>query len=183
MVVDVKIKRESNIKLRKKLLEDLASLTDSFVYQVDGYKNIQKQVFGESDFHKVTGIYVVVTYDESEGNKRTIQVIGKNSRGKNIAIHLKLNIKEGIIRVLFLNDRIRVEESLEKSLSYTDRYIRGINSFVETFLGYYNLQSYDVSRVSVDCLYEGSQFKYYLTYFLKTKQKIAQENKRIGVLE
>ena len=39
-----------------------------------------------------------------------------------------------------------------------------------------------MSSVSVGCLYEGSQFKYNLTYFLKTKQKIVQENKRTGVL-
>lgn len=181
-MVEIKIKKDSKVKLRKKLLEDLASLVDSFVYNVNDYKVIQKQVFGGYDFHKVTGIYVDVTFNESEGNLRTIQVTGKNSRGKNITIHLKLNTKEGIIRVIFLSDKARVEEYLEKSLSYTDRYIRGINSFIETFLGYYNLKSYDMSSVSVDCLYEGSRFKYYLTYFLKTKQKIVQENKRTGVL-
>ena len=182
-MVEIRIKKDSKVKLRKKLLEDLASLVDSFVYNVNDYKGIQKQVFGEYDFHKVTGIYVDVTHDESEGNKRTIQVTGKNSKGKNIAIRLKLNTKEGNIRVIFLSDKARVEESLEKSLSYTDHYIRGINSFVETFLGYYDLKSYDMSSVYIDCLYEGSQFKYYLTYFVKTKQKIVQENKRMGVLE
>lgn len=181
-MVEITMEKAFKGKLSKRLLEDLAGLIDSFVYQIKDYKNIQKRVFGDYEFHKVTGIYVDVTYDESEGNKRTIQVIGRNSKGKNIGIHLKLNTKEGIVRVIFLNDRIRVEESLEKSLAYTDRYIRGIDSFVETLLGYYNLKSYDMSRVSVDCLYEGSQFKYDLTYFLKTKQKIVPENKRTGVL-
>lgn len=166
-MVEIKIKKDSKVKLRKKLLEDLASLVDSFVYNVEDYNGIQKQVFGSYDFHKVTGIYVDVTFNESEGNKRTIQVIGKNSKGKNIGVHLKLNTKEGIIRVIFLSDKARVEESLEKSLSYTDRYIKGINSFIETFLGYYNLKSYDMSSVSVDYLFEDGEFKYYLTYFVK----------------
>ena len=179
-MVEITMKKTFKGKLSKRLLDDLADLVDSFVYNVDDYKGIQKQVFGDYDFHKVTSIYVDVTYDESEGNKRTIQVMGRNSRGKNIGICLKLNTKEGIIRVVFLNDRIRVEESLGKSLAYTDRYIKGIDSFVETFLGYYNLKSYDMSSVSVDCLFEGSQFKYCLTYFLKTKQKIVPENKRTG---
>lgn len=154
MVVDVKIKREFNTKLRKALLEDLSGLIDSFIYQIKDYKNIQKRVFGDYDFHKVTGIYVDVTYNESEGNQRLIQVLGENTSGEGIAVHLKLNTKEGIIKVLFLNEKVRVEESLGKSLAYTDRYIRGIDSFVETSLGYYNLKSYDMSSVSVDCLFE-----------------------------
>lgn len=177
------MKKDFKGKLSKRLLEDLSSLIDSFVYQIKDYKNIQKRVFGDYDFHKVTSIYVDVTYNESEGNQRLIQVLGENTSGEGIAVHLKLNTKEGIIRVIFLNEKVRVEESLEKSLAYADRYIRGFDSFVETFLGYYNLRSYDMSNISVDCLFEEGEFKYYLTYFLKTKQKIVQENKRMGVLE
>ena len=54
LVVDVKIKREFNTKLRKALLEDLSGLIDSFIYQIKDYKNIQKRVFGDYDFHKLT---------------------------------------------------------------------------------------------------------------------------------
>ena len=180
-MVEITMERALKSKLSKRLLEDLAGLVDSFVYNVDDYKGIQKQVFGDYDFHKVTGIYVDVTYNESEGNQRLIQVLGENTSGEGIAVHLKLNTKEGIIRVIFLNQKVRVEESLEKSLAYTDRYIRGIDSFVETHLGYYNLKSYDMSSVSVDCLYEDSQFKYYLNYYLKDDTSLVHE--RIGVLE
>ena len=94
---------------------------------------------------------------------------------------MKLNTKEGIIKVLFLNEKVRVEESLGKSLAYTDRYIRGIDSFVETFLGYYNLKSYDMSSVSVDCLFEEGEFKYYLNYYLKEDTSLVHEE--IEVLE
>jgi len=180
-MVEIKMKKDFKGKLSKRLLEDLSSLIDSFVYQIKDYKNIQKRVFGDYDFHKVTGIYVDVTYNESEGNQRLIQVLGENTSGEGIAVHLKLNTKEGIIRVIFLNEKVRVEESLEKSLAYTDRYMRGIDSFVETFLGYYNLRSYDMSNISVDCLFEDGEFKYYLNYYLKEDTSLVYEE--IGVLE
>ena len=180
-MVEITINKAFKEKLSMRLLEDLACLVDSFVYQIKDYKNIQKRVFGDYEFHKVTGIYVDVTFNESEGNLRTIQVLGENTSGEGIAIHLKLNTKEGIIRVIFLNDRIRVEESLGKSLAYTDRYMRGIDSFVETFLGYYNLKSYDMSNISVDCLFEDGEFKYYLNYYLKEDTSLVYEE--IGVLE
>ena len=180
-MVEIKMKKDFKGKLSKRLLEDLASLIDSFVYQIKDYKNIQKRVFGDYDFHKVTGIYVDVTYNESKGNQRLIQVLGENTSGEGVAVHLKLNTKEGIIRVIFLNEKVRVEESLEKSLAYTDRYMRGIGSFVETFLGYYNLKSYDMSNISVDCLFEDGEFKYYLNYYLKEDTSLVYEE--IGVLE
>ena len=180
-MVEITMKKAFKGKLSKRLLDDLAGLVDSFVYNVNDYKGIQRKVFGNYDFHKVTGIYVDVTFDESEGNQRLIQVLGKNTDGESIAIHLKSNTKEGIIRVLFLNRDVKVEEYLEKSLSYTDRYMRGIDSFVETFLGYYNLKSYDMSNISVDCLFEDGKFKYYLNYYLKEDTSLVYEE--IGVLE
>ena len=151
------------------LVRNLSELLDKQVGRVEANEEISQEVFGEPDFHSVTGIIVEYNdYDDYEEIWVTVE--GKNSKGSGIAFLFKCH-HEGTdlngLTLQFLSD----EGSQDEAIPFTEEsfmeFYKGVSNFIKPFIDDIKevmLISSLISQITVKVLRDGNKYSYVSEY-------------------
>lgn len=148
------------------LVRNLSELLDKQVGMVEANEEISQEVFGEPDFHSVTG-FLVEYQDFREYISLVVSVYGLNSMGEEISFLFKCNSEPKGLTIEFISDK----ESQDEGIPFTEESFNEFHVGVWEFLKPFNKEiqevrglNYPPDYLTVEVLREGSKYSYVSKY-------------------
>lgn len=147
------------------LVRNLSELLDKQVGMVEANEEISEEVFGEPDFHSVTGI--IVEYNDFDDYEEIwITVEGKNSKGSDIAFLFKCH-HEGTglngLTLQFLSDESTQDEGIPFTEESFHEFYRGVLDFIKPFIDAIKTEmliSSLISQITIKVIREDYKYSY-----------------------